>query len=90
MANTKSAKKRIRQNEKRRMMNRQGRSKMRTEIKKFRSLLSEKKVDEARGMLSSVYGIIDRTVKKGIIHRNTAARYKARLTQRLNEQTAAS
>jgi len=86
MANTKSAEKRIRQSEKRRMMNRQARSMMRTEIKKFRSLLDEKKYDEARGMLPSVYGIIDRTVKKGIIHRNTAARYKARLTQHLNQQ----
>lgn len=88
MANTKSAEKRIRQSEKRRAMNRQGRSQMRTEIKKFRSLLSEKKYDEARGMLPGVYGIIDRTVKKGIIHRNTAARYKARLTQHLNQQAA--
>ncbi len=88
MANTKSAKKRIRQSEKQRMLNRQDRSKMRTEMKKFRSLLSDQKYDEARSMLPSVYGIIDRTVRKGIIHRNTAARYKARLTQHLNHQTA--
>jgi len=85
MANTKSAEKRIRQSEKRRIMNRQARSQMRTEIKKFRSLLSEKKVDEARGMLPDVYGVIDRTARKGIIHRNTAARYKSRLTQQLNQ-----
>jgi len=70
------------------MMNRQARSTMRTEIKKFRSLVSEKNYDEARGMLPSVYGIIDRTVQKGIIHRNTAARYKSRLTQHLNQQAA--
>lgn len=88
MANTKSAEKRIRQSEKQRMRNRQARSEMRTEIKKFRSLLSEEKYDEARGLLPAVYGIIDRTVKKGIIHRNTAARYKSRLTQHLNQQAA--
>ncbi len=88
MANTKSAEKRIRQSEKRRAMNRQARSHMRTEIKKFRSLLSENKYDEARSMLPAVYGIIDRTVKKGIIHRNTAARYKSRLTLTLNQQAA--
>jgi len=88
MANTKSAEKRIRQSEKRRMMNRQARSTMRTEIKKVRSLVSEKKYDEAKSMLPSVYGIIDRTVQKGIIHRNTAARYKSRLTQHLNQQAA--
>ncbi len=88
MANTKSAKKRIRQSERRRMINRQARSQMRTEIKKFRTLLAEKKYDEARGLLPGVYEVIDRTVKKGVIHRNTAARYKSRLTQQLNQQTA--
>ncbi len=85
MANTKSAEKRIRQSEKRRLMNRQVRSRMRTEIKRFKSLVEEKKVEEARTLLPRVYGIIDRTAQKGVIHRNTAARYKSRLTQHLNQ-----
>jgi small subunit ribosomal protein S20 len=85
MANTKSAEKRIRQSEKRRMMNRQARSMMRTAIKKFRTLVTEQKLEEARSLLPSVYGVIDRTAKKGVIHRNTAARYKSRLTHHLNQ-----
>lgn len=85
MPNTKSAEKRMRQNEKRRMRNRQKRSQMRTEIKKFRQLLSEQKLEDARGILKQVYSIIDRTAQKGVIHANTAARYKSRLTKHLNE-----
>ena len=85
MANTKSAEKRIRKSEKRRLMNRQTRSRMRTEIKRFKALLLEKKLDEARKILPRVYGVIDRTAQKGVIHRNTAARYKSRLTQHLNQ-----
>ena len=85
MANTKSAKKRIVKSETSRIKNRHDRSAMRTAIKKFRSLLEEKKVEDARSLLPEVYGLIDRTVKKGIIHRNTGARYKSRLTLHLNQ-----
>jgi small subunit ribosomal protein S20 len=58
---------------------------MRTEIKKFRQLLSEQKTGEARKLLKDVYAVIDRSAQKGVIHSNTAARYKSRLTKRLNE-----
>jgi small subunit ribosomal protein S20 len=85
MANTKSAKKRIVKSEIRKNRNRQDRSAMRTAIKKFRALIDEKKVEDARSLLPEVYGLIDRTVKKGVIHRNTGARYKSRLTQHLNQ-----
>mgnify|MGYP006206002097 CR=1 FL=1 len=85
MPNIKSAKKRMRQNEIRRARNRQRRSEMRTEIKKFRQLLSEQKTEEARELLKDVYAVIDRSAQKGIIHSNTAARYKSRLTKHLNE-----
>ncbi|HXK61619.1 MAG TPA: 30S ribosomal protein S20 [Acidobacteriota bacterium] len=84
MANTKSAEKRIRQSERRRLINRRAKSQMRTQIKRFRKLLLEQKYDEARALLPGVYGVIDRTARKGVIHRNTAARYKSRLTQHLN------
>ena len=85
MANTKSAKKRIVKSETRRIKNRRDRGAMRTAIKKFRSLLEEKKVEDARSLLPEVYALIDRTVKKGVIHRNTGARYKSRLTLHLNQ-----
>ena len=84
MPNVKSAEKRMRQNVVRREVNRRRRSQMRTEIKRFRQLLSEKKIDDARGMLREVHAVIDRSAQKGIIHSNTAARYKSRLTKHLN------
>jgi small subunit ribosomal protein S20 len=84
MPNVKSAEKRMRQNVVRREVNRRRRSRMRTEIKRFRQLLSEKKIDDARGMLGEVHAVIDRSAQKGIIHSNTAARYKSRLTKYLN------
>ncbi len=85
MPNIESAKKRMRQNEIRRDRNRQRRSQMRTEVKKFRQLLGEQKMDEARELLKDVYAVIDRSAQKGVIHSNTAARYKSRLTKRLNQ-----
>mgnify|MGYP001180009544 CR=1 FL=1 len=85
MPNIESAEKRMRQNVVRRDRDRQRRSKIRTEIKKFQQLLSEQKTDEARELLKGVYGVIDRSAQKGVIHSNTAARYKSRLTKRLNE-----
>ena len=88
MPNMKSAEKRMRQNEIRRVANRQRRSQMRTEIKRFQQLLSEQKTDEAREALKGVYAVIDRSAQKGVIHSNAAARYKSRLTKRLNESSS--
>ena len=68
MANHKSALKRVRQNEKRKEINRSNRSKLRTSIKKVRAALTSS----------------DKAVNKGIIHRNTAARHKSRLTKHVN------
>ena len=78
----------MRQNEVKRDRTRQRRSQMRTEIKRFRQLLSEQKTDEARKALKDVYAVIDRSAQKGVIHSNTAARYKSRLTKRLNESAS--
>ena len=83
MPNIDSAIKRMRQNQKRRMRNRRIRSRMRTEIKKFRGLVEQGAIDEARQALPSVYSIIDSTARKGIIHPNTAGRYKSRLAKQL-------
>jgi small subunit ribosomal protein S20 len=78
-----SAVKRMRQNKIRRMRNRQIRSRMRTQIKKFRSLVEQGAIDEARQTLPSVYSVIDSTARKGVIHPNTAGRYKSRLAKQL-------
>ncbi|HLV01440.1 MAG TPA: 30S ribosomal protein S20 [Acidobacteriota bacterium] len=88
MANIRSAVKRMRQNRVRRLRNRSARSAMRTQIKKFRSLVAEKKVDEAREFLPRVYSVIDKTARKGAIHANTAARYKSRLARTLTQEAS--
>ncbi len=88
MPNVKSAEKRMRQNETRKGNNRRRRSEMRTEIKRFRQLLSDKKVDDARDVLKEVYAVIDRTAQHGVIHSNTAARYKSRLAKHLNDSAS--
>ena len=88
MPNVKSAEKRMRQSEGRRENNRRRRSEMRTEIKRFRQLLGDKKVDDAREVLKEVYSVIDRTAQKGVIHSNTAARHKSRLTKSLKESAS--
>ena len=88
MPNVKSAEKRMRQNERRKNNNRRRRSEMRTEIKRFRQLVSDKKVDDARAVLKVVYAVIDRTAQHGVIHCNTAARYKSRLARHLNESAS--
>jgi small subunit ribosomal protein S20 len=84
VANHVSAIKRMRQNEKRRLRNKVAMSEMRTAIKKFRSLVAEKRREDALGSLPGVYALIDRTRKKGVIHANTAARYKSRLARVLS------
>jgi len=85
MANHKSAEKRIRQNAKRNEINRSNRSKLRTQIKKLRVTIAG--ADKAQGgeLLSPTVSVIDKAVNKGIIHRNTAARYKSRLTKHVAE-----
>ena len=80
---TKSALKANRQNVKRREQNRQMRSRLRTALKAIRASLDENDVDGAKKALSATVSIVDKMATKGIIHRNTAGRYKSRLTARL-------
>jgi small subunit ribosomal protein S20 len=83
MANTKQAKKRVRQSEERRVRNRSHRSSMRTAIKKVLTAVSAGSVDEAQSVFRQTQGVIDSMVNKGIIHRNKAARHKSRLSARI-------
>ncbi|MBA3440608.1 MAG: 30S ribosomal protein S20 [Pyrinomonadaceae bacterium] len=87
MPNHKSSEKRMRQNEKRRLINRGSRSRLRTSIKKLRTALSEGDANEVQTLLPSTVSAIDKAVQKGVIHRNAAARYKSRLTIRSNQVT---
>lgn len=85
MPNHKSAEKRDRQNEKRRNVNRNNRSALRTQIKKLRSALSGQDMNQSQELLNPTVALIDKAVNKGILHRNTAARYKSRLTSHVND-----
>ena len=88
MPNHKSAEKRVRQNEKRRLINRGNRTKVRTYIKKVRAALESGNTDEIQQVLPAAISVIDKSVQKGVLHKNAAARYKSRLTVRANNAAA--
>ncbi len=85
---TKSALKANRQNVKRREHNRGLRSKLRTALKAIRASLDAKDVPGAKTALSATVSIVDKMATKGIIHRNTAGRYKSRIATRLAKASA--
>ena len=86
MANHKSAEKRVRQNIKRNEINRSNRSKLRTQIKSLRAALTAHDKDRSTELLNPTVSLIDKAVNKGLIHKNTAARYKSRLTKHVAKQ----
>ncbi|HEX8845977.1 MAG TPA: 30S ribosomal protein S20 [Pyrinomonadaceae bacterium] len=88
MPNHKSAEKRVRQNEKRRDTNRSNRGRLRTSIKKLRTALTTGDAKTVQGLLPETISTIDKAVQKGVLHRNAAARYKSRLTTRVNQTSA--
>ena len=81
----KSALKANRQNIKRREANRQQRSKLRTGLKKLRPAAAGDDKTAAREAAVGTQSLVDKMASKGIIHRNTAARYKSRLATRANK-----
>jgi small subunit ribosomal protein S20 len=89
MANTKSALKRIRQSEKRRVRNIAVRTGVRTAVKTTRTALTGGTAEEARTSLARAIQLLDKAVTKGVVHRNAAARKKSRLTRQLNALAAA-
>jgi small subunit ribosomal protein S20 len=84
-----SALKAHRQNLKRRAANRQLRSRLRTALKKIRAAI-EAGDATTRESLRGTLALIDRMASKGIIHRNTAGRYKSRIVKRLNKTSTAA
>lgn len=79
----KSALKANRQNVKRREANRRLRSKLRTGLKGLRKAVNGDDKDGARAALGEAQSLVDRMAAKGMIHRNTAARHKSRLSARV-------
>ena len=88
MANTKSARKRNRQNEKRRLRNRRYLGLYRSAIKNARTAIEAGNIEEAEGLVRSACAEIDRAASKGVIHKNNAARRKSRLHAALHRVQA--
>lgn len=89
MANIRSAIKRMRQSEKRRVRNAAVRGTVRTAVKSARTALAAGSAEEARTTLARTIRVLDKAVTKGILHKNAAARRKSRLTRQLNALAAA-
>jgi small subunit ribosomal protein S20 len=87
MANHKSAEKRARQIQRRNAINRRNRSRLRTAIKKLRAALAARDHETAQALLPKTISIIDKSIHKGVLHPNAAARYKSRLTSQVNALT---
>lgn len=81
MANHKSAEKRIRANEKKRVRNRYQSKTTRTQIKKLKTLTDKA---EAQTLLKEVSSMIDKLAKKNVIHWKKAANQKSKLTKQVN------
>lgn len=89
MANTVSALKRMRMTERKTAINRMRTSRLRRQVRAMRRLLDHKDADGAKKLIPETFSIVDRAAKWGVIKKNTAARYKSRLTLRLRKLTAA-
>lgn len=83
MANTPQARKRIRRNANRAVINGARVSRIRTFVKQVESALASGDKDQARAALQRVQPELARGVSKGVVHRNTAARKLSRLTKRV-------
>jgi small subunit ribosomal protein S20 len=84
-----SAKKRVRQNEKRRARNRARRVEIKDQVKGFLGTLAVGDYDKAQLELNKTASRLDKIATKGTIHKNTAARKRSRLAKRLNAARAA-
>lgn len=85
MPNTKSAAKKIRVSERNRLYNRFWKSRVKTEIKKVLAAIEAKNLELAQKLFSQATSIIDKAVRKGVLHRNNGARKKSRLARRINQ-----
>jgi small subunit ribosomal protein S20 len=78
----------MRQGQKHRERNRKNVSQLKTQVRKLRAVLAKGDAAEAKETLAETVSAIDKAAKKGIVHDNAAARYKSRLTRRVNELNA--
>jgi small subunit ribosomal protein S20 len=88
LANLKSAKKRVRQNEKRHLRNRVHSGRARTAVKKARAAIAQGNPEEAQEAVRLASKWLDHAASKGSLHKNTAARSKSRLMKQLAQLEA--
>ncbi|TWM16789.1 30S ribosomal protein S20 [Bacillus licheniformis] len=88
MPNIKSAIKRTKTNNERRAHNVTIKSAMRTAMKQVETFVSNNEADKAKAALSAAAKKIDKAAKKGLVHKNTAARYKSNLAKKVNGLSA--
>src|SRR3990172_8521715 len=88
VAPPKPALKAHRQTVKRQEHNRQLRSRLRRALKTIRATIDAGETDQAKAALSETFSFIDKMASKGIIHANTAGRYKSRVSRRLTRKSA--
>ena len=84
MPNIKSAKKRLRQSEKRTFRNRAAKSQMKTAIKKVEDSIQKGEEQTVRHALQEAISVINKTAQKGIIHDNKASRLTSSVTRKAN------
>ena len=89
MANHPSAVKRHKQSQKRRLINATNSNRLKNQMKKLKAAVAAKKSADAKALLPQTFSLIDKSVQKGVIKKNTAARYKSRLTKSINAIPAA-
>jgi small subunit ribosomal protein S20 len=87
LANHKSAVKRAKQNEIRRIRNKSYKTRVKSTVKEVRTAVASGSVDQARHSLVQAVSIIQKTASKGIIHKNKAARQISRLASQVNQLT---
>ena len=86
MPNTKTAKKALRQNARRKQANAKGKKELKEEIKKYRKLVAAGEKEKAKQELSAVYKKLDKSAKTKLIKKNKASRLKSRLSKALNKK----
>lgn len=88
MPNIKSAIKRVKTNDKRRLQNASQKSALRTAVKTFETASASQNVENAKTAFANAAKKLDKAVTKGLIHKNAAARKKSRLAKQLNALSA--
>jgi small subunit ribosomal protein S20 len=90
LTHSRSAEKRVRQAEERRLRNRSTRSATRTRIRKVLPLVATNRLDEAESAVREAVSALDKAAEKGVIHANNAARRKSRLMLKYNAAVSAA